>query len=645
MKQSLRVVSGFIVFIIVAVLGITDCGGTGAVPDGGTPDASTDLCQNPSYLQCNGTCIDVQGDSQNCGACGKVCPNDQVCTHATCAVVCGGGTSRCGNNCVDLKSDPQHCGGCNTACSTGQVCNKAACALTCQAGLTNCGGACVDTTSDDANCNGCGLACADGQYCINSTCQATCSAPWTSCPAGDGGSICVDTSNDPQHCGGCDSTTHACQPGYFCSNGKCGIQCAGGTTYCSNVNACIDETIDPNHCGSCTTACTTASPICNGSHCCPTSTPYYCGGCDTFANCVQKSGGHISAGYEHTCALNPSGAVYCWGENYDGQIGNSSTTYEFNTPQAVTTLTSGVASVACGGYHSCAVTTTGQPYCWGNDYEGQLGNSTTGITEDAPVTVSNISTTGLRVAGSQEASCFLLSSGAVDCAGNEYYGELGNGVTSTFTYISAPAASKITSGAISIGAAGIGEVQCAVMATGSVQCWGDNYYGLGDGTSTFTGTPITVKTVSSAVAVSPGSMHSCAVTSGGSLYCWGYNYYGELGNGGSANSSTPVLATVTGVVAVSVGYYHTCVVTTSGAVECVGYNAEGQLGNGTTSFSPTTTWQTAISSGAIGIAAGGYHTCALLTTGHAECWGENSYGQLGDGSYTQRTSPVLVSGF
>ena len=108
---------------------------------------------------------------------------------------------------------------------------------------------------------------------------------------------------------------------------------------------------------------------------------------------------------------------------------------------------------------------------------------------------------------------------------------------------------------------------------------------------------------------------------------------------------TPATATLSGVIDVSVGGYFTCALTSGGAVECIGENNVGQLGNGTTSFASTTTWQTAIASGAVGVAAGDSHACALMANGHAYCWGSNSDGQLGDGTNTQRTSPVLVSTF
>src|SRR5208282_5849740 len=100
------------------------------------------------------------------------------------------------------------------------------------------------------------------------------------------------------------------------------------------------------------------------------------------------------------------------------------------------------------------------------------------------------------------------------------------------------------------------------------------------------------------------------------------------------------------VISVAIGDEHTCVVTTGGAVECIGYNYYGQLGNGASgSSTAVTTWQTAIAIGAVEVSCGELHTCALMATGHAYCWGYNGDGQLGNGSYTQEPSPVLVSGF
>jgi len=153
-------------------------------------------------------------------------------------------------------------------------------------------------------------------------------------------------------------------------------------------------------------------------------------------------------------------------------------------------------------------------------------------------------------------------------------------------------------------------------------------------------------------AVSAGDGHACGITRSGAAYCWGYNLSGQLGNGTTMSSATPV--TVSGgltFTAVSVGASETCGVTTSGAAYCWGYNGYGELGTGTTTGSLI---PVAVSGGltfaAVSIdrlenANAGPHTCGATPGGAAYCWGDNTTGELGDGtSGTNRLTPVAVLG-
>ena len=616
--------------------------------DSGGPDVVVGPCGPGSYSKCGSTCVNEQSDYQNCGKCGNQCASGLVCSHGACTAVCGGSTTHCGNDCIDPGSDVNNCGGCGKQCPPGNVCSKGSCALTCQTGLTNCAGDCVDVTQDDDNCGGCGSPCAGGQVCVASQCVATCQSGWVSCPAGDSGTTCVDPKNDPNNCNGCGKT---CPQGYFCVSGACSVTCGGGTSQCgTGLSAiCVDESIDPNHCGSCTTVCGTGN-VCSGAHCCGTATPYYCGKCDTYADCVTTNGGYIMAGYDTTCAINRSGAVLCWGDNGSGQAGtNDSTTYSYDTAQQVVGLTSGIVSLGAGESTSFAVR-SGALLGWGDDSYGELGDGAPSTQQYAPVS-SGVTSGGTRVAGTYDATC-VIQSGAVLCMGYDGNYEIPNGATLTYLNKTTPTTTLITNKASTIGAGEDGTMLCASLTDGTVQCWGTPPFGtsLGDGTTTTgTNTPVTVTGISTAVSVAVSSTHACILLSTGALECWGDDYYGELGDGGPGDAGTsqsaPVAATLTGVARVAVGDYFTCALTTAGAVECVGYNSNGQLGNGTTSFTATSTWQTPISSGAIDITAGYAHACALMSDGSAKCWGANYNGQLGNGTMTDSSSPVTVTGF
>ena len=238
----------------------------------------------------------------------------------------------------------------------------------------------------------------------------------------------------------------------------------------------------------------------------------------------------------HSCALDSSGALKCWGRNNYGQLGDG-TTIERHTPVDVVGLDSGVKTVSGGGTNSCAVNSSGAVKCWGYNFNGQLGDGTT-IDRLAPVDVSGLNSGISAVSVGLSYGCALTDSGGVKCWGYNLLGELGDGTT---TSSNVPVdVSGLSSGVIAI-SAGNGHT-CAVTSSGGVKCWGYNYYGeLGDGTTANSSVPVNVIGLASGVtAISAGGGHTCALTNAGGIKCWGYNKYGQLGDGTIINRKTPV---------------------------------------------------------------------------------------------------------
>lgn len=350
----------------------------------------------------------------------------------------------------------------------------------------------------------------------------------------------------------------------------------------------------------------------------------------------------VTAGAAHTCVLTAGGGVACWGGNEYGQLGNGTTTQR-STPLTVNGLASGVASLASGDHHSCAVTVVGGVKCWGDNRLRQIGDGTTAI-RSAPVAVSGLASGVRAVTAGAQHTCALTTAGGVKCWGDNSLGQIGDGTT---TNRSTPVTVNGLASGVAVVTAGNNHT-CALMNDGGLKCWGSNSFGqLGDGTTNQPLVPVRVSGLTSGVAaVTAGGSHTCAVMTAGGAMCWGGNTEGQLGDGAlvlARPTPAPVNWLAPDVTALAGGNSHTCALTAGGGVLCWGGNYYGQLGIGPFGQILSPVSVIGLTAGVAAIEAGDYHTCAVTTGGGLACWGANGSGQLGDGTTTNRNTPTVVA--
>jgi alpha-tubulin suppressor-like RCC1 family protein len=371
------------------------------------------------------------------------------------------------------------------------------------------------------------------------------------------------------------------------------------------------------------------------------STPVFVKAGDPTDALYDKTITQITAGWYHTCALGAE-LAYCWGWNSSGQLGTGNATYYSNVPVAVQSNNptdafygKTITQITAGWYHTCALDSAGQAYCWGRNNSGQLGTGNT-TSSNVPVAIKAddptdalYSKTITQITAGWGHTCALDSTGQAYCWGENNYGQLGNGT-------SGGNQSSYDNGIDS-------NVPVAVKAN--------------DPTDAFYGKTIT--------QVTAGWYHTCALDSTGKAYCWGWNSSGQLGTGNAtyysnvpvavqSNNPTDALYGKT-ITQITASNLHTCALDSTGKTYCWGYNYYGQLGTGNATYYsnvPVAVQSNDPTDALYGktitqITAGWYHTCALDSTGKAYCWGENYYGQLGTNQSgtdlsMQRYTPAYV---
>jgi len=349
----------------------------------------------------------------------------------------------------------------------------------------------------------------------------------------------------------------------------------------------------------------------------------------------------MTAGPSHACGITEAGLTLCWGNNWQGELGDGTETQR-TIPVAVSgSDVLAFWSISTTGYFTCGLAEGEVPYCWGANHRAQLG---IGSYEQklTPEMVGGGLTFVALDAGWDHA-CGITENGHLYCWGYNPFGQVGDGTTEdklTPTLISADPQFAMVSGG--------GTHTCGLTPEGTAYCWGYNVNGeVGDGTTELRSTPTAVSTELRFQALDGGTQHTCGLTIDGEIYCWGYNHKGQLGDGTTVDKLVPTKAgdPVGGGTwaSVSAGYSRTCALATDNTAYCWGLNDFGQVGDGSDTDRSV---PTPVSGGHLftALVSGYQHTCGLNAAGAIFCWGYNAFGQLGDGTNEHNYSPTPVSG-
>ena len=352
----------------------------------------------------------------------------------------------------------------------------------------------------------------------------------------------------------------------------------------------------------------------------------------------------VSGGWVHTCGVTTGDQAYCWGD--DGALGDGTTNASL-TPVAVA---GGLQfrQVSAGGFHTCGVALDNRAYCWGDNRFGQLGDGTTSA-QLTPKRVGGGISFAQVDAGIYQTCGLSYPDRRAYCWGSNSAGQLGDGTT---TNRQTPVAVR---GGREFHQVSAGESHtCGVTSSSKAFCWGRNQYGqLGDSTTTTRLIPVPVTGGRQFRQVDAGWTFTCAVTSGDRAFCWGQGRFGQLGNGKTARRLWPgAVAGGLSFERVTAGWRHACGETTLNRAYCWGLNNTGALGVGTSSGPelcntlPCSSEPVAVLGGLFfgQLSAGPSHTCGKTPDDVAYCWGANSQGEVGDGTFENRTTPTPVAG-
>jgi hypothetical protein len=325
----------------------------------------------------------------------------------------------------------------------------------------------------------------------------------------------------------------------------------------------------------------------------------------------------LAAGMDHACALRADGTMWCWGGGDLGQLGDDTTPLSRSEPGPVPALGNDIISIACGAYHTMAITSDHSLWLWGSNGYGQLGDGSM-QERHVPWRSPTLGGAVAAVSAGERNTCVLKTDGTVWCWGWNLYGQVGDGTTMDRDV---PVQVKNLGNTVA-------EVSrsCARKLDGSLWCWGTPPpHSYND----YLVTPEQVVSLGNSVAhvVANDGSNICVQKMDGTVWCWGFVIQND---GTPALVPAPVQMTTLGttVVELSMGDYHTCARKADGTVWCWGGNNQGQLGNGTRDSSTTPLQVTALGGDVVEVVSGQERSCARKADGTVWCWGLMAEGDI-----------------
>ena len=351
-----------------------------------------------------------------------------------------------------------------------------------------------------------------------------------------------------------------------------------------------------------------------------------------------SAGGTVDYDLSHTCAILSDESMWCWGANNFGQLGDPALSTDSSSPTLLPNKVIGDHqwdTFDTGEGHTCAVDTDGALWCWGANTYGQLGNNTSDYNPSPTPTQVGTDTTWVGVTSLSAHTCGIKANGTVWCWG---YGDSRLGLGPVGDQLVPVQVGTDTDWAVLD--AGYAHT-CATKTGGTLWCWGHMQPSDWSNAMEY---PTQIGTSNSSGWVGAGGYNVCTITTTAAhtLSCAGENSDGNNGDG-----STNYLNDLTAVsgggewISAGLGHQHTCGVQADNTLWCWGQNDDGQLGTGDNNVSLVphaagTDHQWAA------VDSGPYHSCAITTGRDLYCWGYGADGQVGDGTTASRNAPVLV---